>query len=83
MCLDLLGNLYGCPDCDAMGLTLYASCLQMHCLTCGWIYEFDISAQSGSAYDANVHLIYAMRYIGQGFAGARRFCGLMAKSSKT
>ena len=89
MDLDVLGNvlrLFACPHCDEMGLKLYeipkkkmgcASCLQLHCFTCGWIHEFYTSAKSSSAYNVNVRLVYAMRSIGQGFAGAKRFCGLM------
>ena len=88
MDLGVLGNvfqLFACPDCCEKGLALYeipnrkmgcASCLQLQCLTCGWIHDFYTSAKSSTGYNVNIRLVYAMRCI-EGFAGAKKFCGLM------
>ena len=89
MDLDVLGSvfqLFACPDCCEKGMNLYeipkkkmgcASCLQLQCSTCGWIHDFYTSTNSSTTYDINIRLVYAMRCIGQSYAGARKFCGLM------
>ena len=90
MDLNVLGTviqLLACPDCAEKGLKIFdmpnkkmgsASCLELHCLDCGWNHLFHTSAKSSSAYDINVlRLVYAMRSIRQGFAGAKIFCGFM------
>ena len=41
------------------------------------IHDFYTSANSSTTYDVNIRLVYAMRCIGQGYAGAKKFCGLM------
>jgi len=55
----------------------WASCVQIQCSTCGWIHDFYTSANSPAAYDVSIRLVYAMKYTEQGYAGARKFCGLM------
>ena len=89
MDLDVLGNIFqrfACPDCCEKGFNLYeipktkmgcASCLQLQCLTCGWIHDFYVSANSSTTYNVNIRLVYAMRCIEQDYARAREFCGFM------
>ena len=79
-------NLLACPDCQNTSIELFddlsmkngcASSLQVCCTTCQWSYQFCSSEKSKGTYEVNRRYIYAMRSIGQGFSGAKKFCCIM------
>ncbi|XP_028418587.1 uncharacterized protein LOC114544031 [Dendronephthya gigantea] len=54
-----------------------ASYLYLRCSSCEWTNEFYTSKLTNNFYEVNRRMVYAMRSIGCGRAGAKRFCGLM------
>ena len=45
--------------------------------SCHWSHQFSTSEKSKGTYEVNRRFVYAMRSIGQGFTGAKKFCGIM------
>ena len=43
----------------------------------GWKFSFCTSRKQGKSYEVNRLLVYGMRTIGKGYAGARKFCAIM------
>lgn len=75
-----------CCNCKDFGLQLLednnkrmgcASCLYLMCTSCDFKKEFFTSKVSQNFYEVNRRMVYSMRSIGCGRAGAKRFCGLM------
>ena len=92
-----------CAECGNFQVTLMenhferkgcASSLRLLCENCGWKLEFNTSKKQTKSFEVNRRLVYAMRLLGKGHSGAKRFCTLMnmpppptarayAKSSRT
>ena len=75
-----------CADCGHFNVVLMenhlkrsgcASSLRLFCGSCGWIHEFFSSKEQGQSFEVNGRFVYAMRSIGKGHAGAKKFCALM------
>ena len=75
-----------CGDCGSFSLLLMedstkrkgcASTLRLLCEHCGWKFSFCTSRKQGKSYEVNRRLVYGMRTIGKGYAGARKFCAIM------
>ena len=75
-----------CGDCGCFSLVLMedstkrkgcASTLRLLCEHCGWKFSFCTSRKQGKSYEVNRRLVYGMRTIGKGYAGARKFCAIM------
>ena len=75
-----------CGDCCSFSLVLMgdstkrkgcASTLRLLCEHCGWKLSFCTSRKQGKSYEVNRRLVYGMRTIGKGYAGARKFCAIM------
>ena len=54
-----------------------ASYFNLRCSSCKWEKKLYTSKQNKNFYEVNRRMVYAMRSIGCGHAGAKRFCGLM------
>ena len=75
-----------CTDCGSLSLTLtenqfkrsgFASCLRLFCENCGWRTEFHSSKKQTRSFEVNRRLVYTMRWLGKGHAGAKKFYTLM------
>ena len=75
-----------CGDCGSFSLVLMedstkwkgcASTLHLLCEHCGSKFSLCTSKKQGKSYEVNWHLVYGMRTIGKGYAGARNFCAIM------
>jgi hypothetical protein len=78
--------LFKCPECDCVGLSLEeddvsrkgcASKLRLCCLNCSWKHLFWTSKRTEKSFEVNKRLVYGMRRIGKGHAGASKFCSIM------
>lgn len=78
--------LLPCPECYQLTIALMennqkrqgcASQLKVICQNCGWKEDFFTSPKGEKAYDVNRRFVYAMRSLGKGHSGAKKFCGLM------
>jgi hypothetical protein len=78
--------LLKCPECDCVGLSLEeddvsrkgcASKLRLCCQNCSWKHLFWTSKRAEKSFEVNKRLIYGMRRIGKGHAGASKFCSIM------
>ena len=65
-----------CGDCSTKRKGC-ASTLRLLCEHCGWKFSFCTSRKQGKSYELIRRLVYGMRTIGKGYAGARKFCALM------
>ena len=74
-----------CGDCGSFSLLLMedstkrkgcASTLRFLCEHWGWKFSFCTSRKQGKSYEVNRRLVYGMRTIGKGYAGARKFCAI-------
>ena len=54
-----------------------ASNLRLLCEQCGWTHSFCTSKKQGKSFEINRRLVYGMRTLGKGYAGARKFCTVM------
>ena len=54
-----------------------ASCLSLHCSSCGHNEEFYTSKKVGHCFEVNRRMVYAMRSIGCGLSGMKKFCSTM------
>ena len=54
-----------------------ASTLRLLCEQCGWKHSFCTSKKQGKSFEMNRRLVYGMRTLGKGYAGARKFCTVM------
>ena len=54
-----------------------ASTLRLLCEQCGWKHSFCTSKKQGKSFEINRRLVYGMRTLGKGYAGARKFCTVM------
>ena len=84
--LSAVFNLLACPECQNTSIELFddlsrkngcASSLHLCCMTCYWSHQFSSSERSNGTYEVNRRYVYAMRSIGQGFSGAKKFCCIM------
>ena len=87
--LEILSNIVSllpCPECHQSTITLmennqnrhgFASQLKVFCENCGWEEEFFTSGKGSKAFDVNRRFVYAMRSLGKGHSGAKKFCALM------
>ena len=89
--LDLLKSVAFCPTCKVNLMVEHIErqkaglchAFQLNCTLCGWSREFKSSKEvrkggSGrNSYDVNDRSMIAFREIGRGFAGMKRFCGIM------
>ena len=51
--------------------------LRLLCEQCGWKHSFCTSKKQGKSFEVNRRLVYGMRTLGKGYAGARKFCSVM------
>ena len=87
--MEVLSSVFAqlrCGDCGNFSLLLMednmkrkgcASTLRLLCEHCGWKHSFCTSKKQGKSYEVNRRLVYGMRTIGKGYAGARKFCAIM------
>ena len=87
--VDILGNIFKsmpCKECLECKLELIeddtkrmgsASCLSLHCSSCGHSEEFYTSKKVGHCFEVNRRMIYGMRSIGCGLSGMKKFCSTM------
>ena len=87
--VDILGNIFKsmpCKECLECKLELIeddtkrmgsASCLSLHCSSCGHSEEFYTSKKVGHCFEVNRRMIYGMRSIGCGLPGMKKFCSTM------
>ena len=87
--MEVLSSVFAqlrCGDCGNFNLLLMednmkrkgcASTLRLLCEHCGWKHSFCTSKKQGKSYEVNRRLVYGMRTIGKGYAGARKFCAIM------
>lgn len=54
-----------------------ASTLRLLCEQCGWKHSFCTSKKQGKSFEVNRRIVYGMRTLGKGYAGARKFCTIM------
>ena len=54
-----------------------ASELRILCEGCGWMKTFFTSKKPGKCFEVNRRLVYAMRSLGKGHSGAKKFCAYM------
>ena len=54
-----------------------ASTLHLFCEQCGWKHSFCTSKKQGKSFEVNRRLVYGMRTLVKGYAGARKFCSVM------
>ena len=54
-----------------------ASILRLLCEECGWKHSFCTSKKQGKSFEIDRRLVYGMRTLGKGYAGARKFCTVM------
>ena len=54
-----------------------ASRLSLHCISCGHHEEFYTSKKIGSCFEVNWRMVYAMRSIGCGLSGMKKFSSTM------
>ena len=75
-----------CADCGCFTLSLMentfdrkgcASMLRIFCNNCGWKTEEYSSKKQTQSFEVNRRLVYAMRSLGKGHSGAKKFCILM------
>ena len=75
-----------CGDCGSFSLVLMedstkrkgcALTLRLLCEHLGWKFSLCTSRKQGKSYEVNRLLVYGMRTIGKGYAGARKFCAIM------
>ena len=75
-----------CGDCGSFSLVLMedstkrkgcASTLRLLCEHFSWKFSFCTSRKQGKSYEVNRRLVYGMRTIDKGYAGARKFCAIM------
>ena len=75
-----------CAECGNFTLTLIensfkrkgcASYLRILCENCGWKKEDYSSKKQTQCFEVNRRLVYAMRSLGKGHSGAKKFCTLM------
>ena len=75
-----------CPDCFSYSLSFgeilkkksgFASLLVLSCKDCAWSHEFRSSDAMKGGFKVNKRVVYAMRSIGQGFSGTKKFCSIM------
>jgi len=75
-----------CGECGQFSLVLMeddlnrngcASSLRLLCENCGWKHLFSTSKRQGKSFEVNRRLVYGMRALGKGHAGAKKFCSLM------
>ena len=57
------------------------STLRLLCEHFGWKFSLCTSRKQGKSYEVNRLLVYGMRTIGKGYAGARKFCAIMKMPS--
>lgn len=50
--------------------------LRLLCEHCGWNHSFYTSKKQGKSFEINWRLVYGMRTLGKGYAGARKFCSV-------
>ena len=89
MDLKMLSNVFSlllCPDCSSSSLSFgeilkkkigFASLFVLSCKDCAWSHEFHSSHVMKGGFEVNKRVVYAMRSIGQGFSGAKKFCSIM------
>ena len=87
--VSILSNVFEqllCPGCSSASLTLTdnfekkngcASFLFIECISCHWNLKFCTSINIQGSYEINKRFVYAMRSVGQGFSGAKKFCSVM------
>ena len=87
--MELFAVVFGllkCPECECVGLSLEeddisrkgcASKLRLCCERCNWKHLFWTSKRTEKSFEENKRLIYGMRRIGKGHAGASKFCSVM------
>ena len=75
-----------CGDCGSFSLVLMedstkrkgcALTLRLLSEHLGWKFSLCTSRKQGKSYEVNRLLVYGMRTIGKGYAGARKFCAIM------
>ena len=63
---------------SSYGVAIVAvSTLRLLCEHFGWKFSLCTSRRQGKSYEVNRLLVYGMRTIGKGYAGARKFCAIM------
>ena len=79
-------SLLKCPTCECLSLILMESSSKRHgcaselrimCEGCGWLNTFFTSKKQRKSFEVNRRLVYAMRSIGKGHSGAKKFCAFM------
>ena len=87
--VSILSNVFEqllCPGCSSASLTLTdnfekkngcASFLFIDCISCHWNLKFCTSINIQGSYEINKRFVYAMRSVGQGYPGAKKFCSVM------
>ena len=67
---------------SSYGVAIVAvSTLRLLCEHFGWKFSLCTSRKQGKSYEVNRLLVYGMRTIGKGYAGARKFCAIMKMPS--
>ena len=51
--------------------------MRLLCEQCGWKHSFCTSKNQGKSFEINRRLVYGMRTLRKGYAGARKFCTVM------
>ena len=63
---------------SSYGVAIVAvSTLRLLCEHFGWKFSLCTSRKQGKSYEVNRLLVYGMRTIAKGYAGARKFCAIM------
>ena len=90
MDMDILSGIFKmliCPECmsneclmledDLSKKNGCANHLKLVCQECYWHHTFYTSNQIKGTFEVNRRLVYGMRSIGSGYAGAKKFCAVM------
>ena len=88
--MDILFGIFRllmCPECmskeslmledDLSKKNGCANHLKLVCLECHWFQDFYTSKQTKGTFEVNRRVVYGMRSIGNGYAGAKKFCAVM------
>ena len=62
---------------DNLKRKVCASTCRLLCEQCGWKHSFCTTKKQGKSFEINRRLVYGMRTLGKGYAGARKFCTVM------
>ena len=90
MDMDILSGIFKmliCPECMSNECLMLedvlskkngcANHLKLVCQECYWHHTFYTSNQIKGTFEVNRRLVYGMRSIGSGYAGAKKFCAVM------